>query len=92
VEDAAPEQNNAAQAETRAAVTRDGLGHAGEQGRHGGEGKGERLRKKFFLEKKNQKTFPGCFARTGTGLPQAPTGKSSLLLFFKKEVLPSRFS
>jgi hypothetical protein len=67
----------------------------------------------FFFEKKNQKTFPGCFARSGTvelkmsapqaferwnacgagevspAVDQAPTDRSFLLLFFKKEALPS---
>jgi hypothetical protein len=63
----------------------------------------------FFFEKKNQKTFPGCFARivgvgrmksagrmpaalkswlTGAASCEAP-GKSFLVLFFKKELLPS---
>jgi hypothetical protein len=48
----------------------------------------------FFFEKKNQKTFPGCFARSGTGevspaVDQAPTDRRFLLLFFKKEALSS---
>jgi hypothetical protein len=34
----------------------------------------------FFFEKKKQKTF--------TILPSAPTDKSFLVLFFKKELLP----
>ncbi len=42
--------------------------------------------KVFFFEKKNQKTFDywGCALRQRT-----PIIKSFLLLFFKKEVLPS---
>jgi hypothetical protein len=45
------------------------------------------LRKRFFFEKKNQKTFPlGAQSRVG-GTHQ--TGKSFLVLFFKKEQLPS---
>jgi hypothetical protein len=53
--------------------------------------------KQFFFEKKNQKTFVYCFRRLfqyrGRMLPE--TGKSFLLLFFKKEVLafiPPRYS
>jgi hypothetical protein len=49
---------------------------------------GQTKRKKpFFIEKKNQKTFttfePGYWNTTGQ------ISKSFLLLFFKKEVLPS---
>jgi hypothetical protein len=51
-------------------------------------------------EENNQKTFPGCFARSklqrrwraGTVLGLAPTGKSLLVLFFRKELLASRFA
>jgi hypothetical protein len=54
------------------------------------------------LKKKNQKTFPGCFAREVTSaggawriasallvlaVAQAPMGKSLLVLFFRKELL-----
>jgi hypothetical protein len=54
-------------------------------------------RKKFFSEEKNQKTFPGCFARSSTielkfhvpvAVTRAPMDKSFLVLFFKKEPLP----
>jgi hypothetical protein len=31
------------------------------------EGQGKREGRMFFFEKKNQKTFPGCFARGGAG-------------------------
>ncbi len=41
----------------------------------------------FFFEKKNQKTFANFGASGSTGT--APMDKSFLLLFFKKEVLPS---
>jgi hypothetical protein len=47
-----------------------------------------RGRKQFFFEKKNQKTF----AKLGFGLSgqaEAKMMKSFLLLFFKKEGLPS---
>jgi len=40
----------------------------------------------FFFEKKNQKTF-ATWVRVLQ--PAAPTDKSFLLLFFKKEDLPS---
>jgi hypothetical protein len=39
----------------------------------------------FFFEKKNQKTFDTCCVLPAR---RAPTGKSFLLLFFKKEGLP----
>jgi hypothetical protein len=44
-------------------------------------------RKAFFFEKKKQKTFPGLGCATGDRL--GSKGKSFLLLFFKKEGLPS---
>jgi hypothetical protein len=64
------------------------------------KGSGRQGRKQFFFEKKNQKTFPGCFARVASsaagmtafgclrddGACEAP-GKSFLVLFFKKEPL-----
>jgi hypothetical protein len=43
--------------------------------------------KMFFFEKKNQKTFTPLRALPAR---HAPKGKSFLLLFFKKEDLPSR--
>jgi hypothetical protein len=52
-----------------------------------GEGAGRQpaLRKMFFFEKKNQKTF----ARAVADPPESyAKGKSFLLLFFKKEDLP----
>jgi hypothetical protein len=47
----------------------------------------------FFFVKKNQKTFPGRFARmcprpSARSKPRSAF-KSFLLLFFKKEALPS---
>jgi hypothetical protein len=53
----------------------------------------EKERKKFFFEKKNQKTFPSFAARlrhglkcgTGRGLSCEAPGRSFLVLFFKKE-------
>jgi len=53
----------------------------------------EKGRKKFFFEKKNQKTFPSLAARlrhglkcgTGRGLSCEAPGRSFLVLFFKKE-------
>jgi hypothetical protein len=47
------------------------------------EGEG---RKRFFFEKKKQKTFPLGAQSFAGGTHQ--TGKSFLLLFFKKEALP----
>jgi hypothetical protein len=46
----------------------------------------ETSRKKFFFEKKNQKTFPGLVCATGDRL--GSKGKSLLVLFFRKELLP----
>jgi hypothetical protein len=45
--------------------------------------------KRFFFEKKNQKTFTRLsrFSQERSG----PTNKSLLLLFFRKEVLPYFF-
>jgi hypothetical protein len=43
----------------------------------------------FFFEKKNQKTFIPFGACTCVGAP--PGSKSLLLLFFRKEDLPSFF-
>jgi hypothetical protein len=40
--------------------------------------------KRFFFEKKNQKTFPGCRALAG----EAATAWQQLLLLFQKEALP----
>jgi hypothetical protein len=45
----------------------------------------------FFFEKKNQKTFPGASRAVAPAVAQAPTDKSFLLLFFKKEALPFPF-
>jgi hypothetical protein len=42
----------------------------------------------FFFEKKNQKTFTSL-GRVLPGKAEAETDKSFLLLFFKKEGLPS---
>jgi hypothetical protein len=44
-------------------------------------------RKPFFFEKKNQKTFPLGARTTTSGTRQ--TGKSFLVLFFKKAQLSS---
>jgi hypothetical protein len=44
------------------------------------------IRKQFFFEKKNQKTFAIFIPPIAT-----PTDKSLLLLFFRKEDLPSFF-
>jgi hypothetical protein len=52
----------------------------------GGGGEEMKKRKKFFFENKNQKTFDSFGAYCGK---DAPGSKSFLLLFFKKEVLPS---
>jgi hypothetical protein len=49
------------------------------------------VRKQFFFEKKNQKTFV-CFSRRNDqqhGAGAAETSKSFLVLFFKKELLAS---
>jgi hypothetical protein len=54
-----------------------GLGLAIEQGR-----------KQFFFEKKNQKTFASWLARPERSV-RIPKSKSFLVLFFKKELLPS---
>jgi len=45
-------------------------------------------RKEFFFEKKNQKTF-ARFDAYRSFLSRQPTSKSFLVLFFKKELLPS---
>jgi hypothetical protein len=48
----------------------------------------KRGRKKFFFEKKNQKTFTWAAPRERTnGRWHTPNGKSFLVLFFKKELL-----
>jgi hypothetical protein len=52
----------------------------------GGGGEEMKKRKKFFFENKNQKTFDSFGPYCGK---DAPGSKSFLLLFFKKEVLPS---
>jgi hypothetical protein len=44
-------------------------------------------RKRFFFEKKNQKTFIRLLRAAGDRL--GSKGKSFLVLFFKKERLPS---
>jgi hypothetical protein len=59
----------------------------------GAVGEVKRKEKMFFFEKKNQKTFPGRFARmcprpSARSKPRSAF-KSFLLLFFKKEALPS---
>jgi len=45
----------------------------------------------FFFEKKNQKTFSSWHTGPISNLTRMPTGKSFLLLFFKKEGLASFF-
>ncbi len=47
---------------------------------------GDKVRKKFFSEEQNQKTFPLGAQSVAGGTHQ--TGKSFLVLFFKKELLP----
>jgi hypothetical protein len=44
-------------------------------------------RKPFFFAKKKQKTFD-CFGFGPSEISSAPTRKSFLVLFFKKEPLP----
>jgi hypothetical protein len=46
----------------------------------------------FFFEKKSQETFSSWHTRPISNLPRKPTGKSFLLLFFKKEGLAYFFS
>jgi len=46
-------------------------------------------RQQFFFEKKNQKTFISCAPKR---MVPPVTSKSFLVLFFKKELLPSFLS
>jgi hypothetical protein len=53
---------------------------------------GKKVRKQFFFEKKNQKTFTSLATPDGRTLGGSRAGcadKSFLVLFFKKELLPS---
>jgi hypothetical protein len=47
----------------------------------------EKERKRFFFEKKKQKTFIRWVCGNAGGLPLSQKSKSFLLLFFKKEAL-----
>jgi hypothetical protein len=48
-------------------------------------------RKRFFFEKKNQKTF-ALLVYMNAAMGGGEVSKSFLVLFFKKELLPSRAS
>jgi hypothetical protein len=49
--------------------------------------KDEAEERSSFLKKRTKKLFPGASHEAAPAVPQAPTGKSFLLLFFKKEAL-----